>query len=149
VNLKNSGDEPVFIEAVRILGVTDGFQLLGIRTRPVPGIEEGMFIGDQGFPPQNFVTKPLAEQNVVLVPDEFNPDGEPIGGLELAIGVTVSKPGVAGSRAVEVTYRVGDKQYREEFPAEIYLCAPADAYPGDTCPGDARGRFGDGTVGEE
>ncbi|MGH9000743.1 MAG: hypothetical protein ACRDY7_15295 [Acidimicrobiia bacterium] len=144
VLLLNDGDEPAVLEHVRLLGATGGIEFLGVRTRPWPGPDDpGTFIGDVGFPPENFITKPIAEQHVVAVAKQFNVDGDPDDGLELAIGVTATRPGVARSRAVEVTYRVGDTRYREEYPATIYLCAPAEAFPGDTCPGDARGRFSD------
>ena len=99
-----------------------------------------MFVGDVGFPPENYLTKPLSEQNLVAVPEKFSPEGEPIGGLELAIGISATRPAVARSRAVEVTYRVGDSATREEFPAEIYLCSPQEEpFPGRRVPGMRKG----------
>lgn len=150
VILLNEGDEPAVIERVRVLGVTDGIEVLGIHTRRVPGTdgELGTFIGAVGFPPQGYVTRPLAEQNVVPVPTEFTEGGSPAAGLELAIGVRATQPGVGRARGVEITYRVGGKRYREEINAGIYLCAPAADFTEDeSCPGELMDRFSDEVVG--
>lgn len=146
--LLNYGDQPAVIEQVRLLGVTDGLELLGVFTRPVPDEhDQGMFLGEFGFPPPKWPSKPLAEQNVVPVPTTFSETGDPAEGLELVIGVRATRPGVARARAVEFTYRVGDRRYREEYQGSIYLCAPGERYQGDACPGDAEGVFSDEVAG--
>ncbi|MGH8998136.1 MAG: hypothetical protein ACRDY7_01950 [Acidimicrobiia bacterium] len=106
-----------------------------------------MFQGDFGFPPTRWPSKPLAEQNVVPVAKTFTEDGAPIEALELVIGVTPTEAGVARARAVEFTYRVGDRRFREEYEGSIYLCAPGERYPGDLCPGDAQDQFSDEVAG--
>lgn len=82
----NGARKPAVIERVRLLGVTDGLELLGMRTRPVPDQEgKGMFLGANGFPPPEWPSQPFAQANQVPVPREFNEKGDPIEGLELVI----------------------------------------------------------------
>ena len=140
----NGAKKPAVIERVRLLGVTDGLELLGMRTRPVPDQEgKGMFLGANGFPPPEWPSQPFARANQVPVPREFNEEGDPIEGLELVIGVRATRPGVARFRAVEFTYKVGGRRYREEWEGSIYLCAPSETYTNDTCPGAAKDDFSD------
>jgi hypothetical protein len=146
--LRNRGSEAATIERVRLLGVSDGLELLGVYSRPVPDEQErGMFLGDFGFPPAQWPSKPLAEQNVVPVAKTFTESGEPGEGLELVIGVKATRPGVARARAIEFTYRIGDRRYREEYEGAIYLCAPMEQFTSETCPGKAEGHFSDEVAG--
>ena len=56
---------------------------------------------------------------------------------------------MARFEAVEVTYKVGSRRYREVFEDSVYLCAPYDAYTGNgDCPSEeVKGRFDDRTLG--
>ncbi len=147
--LINKGKRPAVVERVRLLGVTGGLELLGVMTHPVPDEKgQGMFLGLFGFPPTDldYPSKPLSEQNVVPVAKTFNESGEPDEGLELVIGVKATRPGVARARAIEFTYKAGGRKYREVYPGAIYLCAPKEQFPDDTCPGDAHGNFSDGVA---
>ena len=147
VLLGNLGDEPAVVERVRLVGVKGPIQFLGVRTRPVPGTDaDGIFAGIKGFPPDGFVTRPLAEQNVVPVPTEFTEAGGPLQNLELALGVRSTGAGVGRAWGVEVTYRVDDTRYVERIKARIYLCAPAADFRADidgTCPGKFQDDFSD------
>ena len=116
--------------------MTDGLEFIEVRTRLFP--QEPTFIGMLGFPPTDPMyssSRSLEEQGEVPAPKTFNAAGEPDEGMQLVIGVRAPRPGVARSRGVEVTYRVGERQYREVYQHEIYLCVPAEAFGGDDCPG--------------
>lgn len=143
-NLRVEGDEPAVIESVRVLGLTGPIEFLGVRTRLLPS-EDGNFLGDNGFPPPKYPAKLLSEQNVVPVVTNFSEKGNPLDALQLLVGFKVTGPGIAKFRAVEVTYRVGDRRYREEYETFTYLCAPESEYPVESpkCPGEDEDRFDD------
>jgi len=150
VLLLNKGDKPATLERVRLLGVTGSLELLAVHTRPVPDERgQGLYLGDTGFPRTDYPTRPLAEQNVVPVPKTFSPEGTPYERLQIILGVQVREPGVARFEAVEVTYKVGGRRYREVFDDSVYLCAPYDAFTGNgDCPSEeVRDRFDDRTIG--
>ena len=41
---------------------------------------------------------------------------------------------------------VTGRRYRQTYEGAMYLCAPKEQYPGDTCPGVARDHFGEGSA---
>lgn len=142
VLLTNSAGTPATLESVRLLGVSGGLELLGIRSRTVPDEQgRGMFIGLAGFPPHEWSSTPLESNHVVPVPKTFTESGNPNEGLELVIGVRATRTGVARARAVEFTYKVDGRRYRGVYEGSMYLCAPAENFTAETCPGDAKGRF--------
>lgn len=144
VLLLNTAKEPATLESVRLLGITGGLEVLGIRSRSVPDEEgRGMFISLGGYPPHEWSSTPLESNHVVPVGTTFTDDGTPNEGLELVIGVRATRPGVARLRAVEFTYKVGGRRYREVYDGSLYLCAPAEDFTAETCPGDAQGKFDD------
>ena len=148
--LLNEGKKPAVLERVRLLGVTGSLELLAVHTRLVPDErDQGLYLGDTGFPRVDYPSRPLAEQNIVPVAKTRTPDGSPGEGLQLVLGVRVNEPGVARFEAVEVTYKVGARRYREVFDDSVYLCAPYDAYTGNgDCPSDEiRNQFDDRTLG--
>ena len=148
--LLNKAKRPARLERVRLLGVTGSLELLAVHTRPVPDERgQGLYLGDAGFPRADYPTRPLAEQNVVPVPTTFSPEGTPYERLQVVLGVQVGEPGVARFEAVEITYKVGGRRYREVFEDSVYLCAPVDVYKGEgQCPSDdVRDRFDDRTLG--
>jgi len=148
--LLNEGKRPAVLERVRLLGVTGSLELLAVHTRPVPDErDQGLYLGDTGFPRADYPTRPLAEQNVVPVARTRTPDDSPGEGLQVVLGVQVNEPGVARFEAVEITYKVGGRRYREVFDDSVYLCAPYDAYTGNgDCPSDeVRGKFDDRILG--
>ena len=81
-----------------------------------------------GFPPPEFPAKPLSEENVVPVPKEFSENGSAYEGLQLVVGVKSTGPGIGRIRGVEVTYRVGNRRYRNSSEGNGFLCAPAADY---------------------
>jgi hypothetical protein len=148
--LLNEGKKPVVVERVRLLGVTGSLELLAVHTRQVPDERgQGFYFGDSGFPRSDYPSRPLAEQNVVPVPKTFSPEGNPYEGLQIVLGVQVNETGVARFEAVEVTYKVGGRRYREVYDDSVYLCAPYDAYTGNgDCPSpEVKDRFDDRTLG--
>lgn len=148
--LLNKGKKPAKLERVRLLGVTGSFELLAVHTRPVPDErDQGLYLGDTGFPRTDYPSRPLAEQNVVPVPTTFSPEGTPYERLQIILGVQVGEPGVARFEAVEVTYKVGGRRYREVFQDSVYLCAPVAVYKAEgQCPSDeVRNQFDDRTLG--
>lgn len=144
VLLTNTAKKPATLEGLRLLGITGGLEILGIRSRSVPDEQgRGMFIGLPGYPPAEWSSTPLESNHVVPVPETFTETGNPNEGLELVIGVRATRPGVARLRAVEFTYKVGGRRYREVYDGSLYLCAPAEDFTAETCPGDAQGKFDD------
>lgn len=140
VRLRNLGDEPAVIEQVRMLGVTGPFEFLGVMGLRLPDDGEH-FIGGfrTGFPTHELRARPLSE---VPVPVQDGDEGK---SLQLVVGVRVTGPGVARASGAEITYRIGDKQYRETFEDEVYLCAPAADYT-EGCAGAGGEGFDDRTV---
>jgi hypothetical protein len=145
VVLTNRSTTPALLEKVRVLGISPGFEVLGVRAIPTPVVPHEVYnyLGDFGFPPAKYPSKPLAEEHVVPVAQTHDKSGEPYEGLELVIGARATQPGVARARGVEFTYRIGSRRYKQVFEGAMYLCAPKEQFQGDACPGDARGRFGD------
>jgi hypothetical protein len=133
--LLNRGRKPAVIEKVRVLGVSGGFEVLGVRTNPVPG-----------FPPNNSPSASLAERHVVPVPKSRTESGGPNEGLQLVIEARATEAGVARARGIEVSYQVGHRHYRRSHEGAMYLCAPPDQFPGHACPGDAENLFDDVVV---
>ena len=82
---------------------------------------------------------------MVPVATNFTEEGTPLDALQLVVGFKVTGPGIAKFRGVEVTYKVGDRRYREVYETFTYLCAPESEYPvgGDNCPGKDGERFDD------
>jgi hypothetical protein len=147
VLLRNRAKTSATLERIRVLGVTGGLEVLGVHTRLVPDeAGRGMFLSAFGYPPAEWSTKPLADQHVVPVGKTFLEDGDPNEGLELVIGVRATRPGVARARAVEFTYTVGGKRYREVDEGSVYLCTPTEDFTADTCPGEAHEKFDDASV---
>ena len=146
--LVNRSKAPAVLEKVRIIGMTPGFEVLGVRAIATPVVPKQVYnyVGDVGFPPANYASKPLAEEHVVPVPKTYTGSGDPYEGLELVIGARATQPGVARARGIEFTYRVGGKRYRRTYEGAMYLCAPREQFQGDACPGDARDKFGEGTA---
>lgn len=126
-SLFNGGKEEAKVEGVRLLP-QGRIELVGVRTLLLPR-DGGGIISLPEFPPKDFPSRPLAEQNVVAgaVP---RPAGEPEPNLQFVLGVRTSQPGVARTDAVEVTYVVGERRFVEAFPVKIILCAPAEVYFG-------------------
>lgn len=144
VLLLNTAKKPATLETVRLLGISGGLEVLGVRSRSVPDEEgRGMFISLGGYPPHDWSSTPLESNHVVPVGATFAEDGTPNEGLELVIGVRATRPGVGRARAVEFTYKVGGRRYREVYDGSLYLCAPAEDFTADTCPGDTKGKFDD------
>ena len=132
--LLNQSTKPALIEKVRILGVSGGFEVLGVRTNPVP------------FPPNDYLSASLAQRHVVPVSRSRTASGGPNEGLQLVIGARATEAGVARARGVEVSYRVGQRHYRRSHEGPMYLCAPGDEFPGNSCPGETEGQFGNAVV---
>ena len=142
VVLFNKGSEPAVLEKLRILGVTGGFELLGVRTNPAPlSPTTYNFLGAFGFPPDEYPSHSLAEAHVVPVAKTKTKSGEPTEGLQLVIGARATRPGVAHARAVEFTYRVGHRRYRNSYEGSMYLCTPKEQFTAESCPGVAEGKF--------
>jgi hypothetical protein len=134
IMISNYGKRAATVERVRLVGVTGPLQLLGLRARDLPD-PQGTFLQADGFPPSDYHTRPIADDNSVPVPKEFSPEGGPIDALQLVIGVRATAPGVARAKGVEVTYKVGDTRHREVFFNEFYLCAPKSEWgDGSECP---------------
>ena len=132
--LLNRSDKPAVIENVRILGVSRGFEVLDVRTTPVP------------TPSSDYPSASLAERHVVPTSKGRAESGEPNQGLRLVIGARATEAGVARAQGVEVSYRVGHRRYRRSYEGPMYLCAPESQYLGSTCPGEAEGQFGSAVV---
>ena len=154
--LTNLGTEPAVVERARLLRSTANLELLGIHSHLVGHghtEKDQLLIGDRsGFPLERYPSRPLREQNVVRVPDEYLPNGSPAEGLQIVFGLRMAQPagqpGLAGGSDVEVTYRVGSRRYREVYRYAVYLCAPELDYHKHPCPPEEfRGKFEDRALG--
>lgn len=132
----NLGKRDAVIERVRLVGVTGPLEVLGLRTRPFPDDGPTLSFGMYGFPPTEKPSHDPSKVNVVPGDPELTPAGNPAEVLQLVIGVMATAPGIAANRGVEVTYRVGDKRYREIWNDAFELCAPKSDYVagGKECP---------------
>ncbi|HZQ78665.1 MAG TPA: hypothetical protein VFE55_15120 [Acidimicrobiia bacterium] len=140
VRLSNRADQPAVVERVRILGVTGGFEVLGVRVIPRQygtGASDAIPAGPTG----GAGLKRLGGEHVIPV-SKARAGGAPDDGLELAIAARATVPGVARMRGIEITYRVGRRRYRRTGDAPLYLCAPPDRYSFENCPGEAENDFG-------
>lgn len=148
VALFNYGKKPARVERVRLLGVIGPLELLGMRTRQIPS-PDGYPLGAVGYPPTEYTSKLLAEDNVVPVPTSFAEAGEPDQHMQLVIGVRTTGPGVAGAKRIEVTYKAGGRRYREVIANSVWLCSPPEEYePKGGCPPrEAEERVSDRTLG--
>ena len=126
-SLFNGGKEEAKVESVRLLP-QGRIELIGVRTLLLPR-DGGGIISLPEFPPKDYPSRPLAEQNVVAGAVPRPPD-EPEPNLQFILGVRTSRPGVARTDEVEVTYTVGKQRFIEAFPVKIILCAPAALYFG-------------------
>ena len=147
VMLKNSGKAAATLEKVRILGLTGGFEVLGVGTNPWPTSPEEATKSGQAIP------APAAPTPGVLVGSKVIPaattevaPGQSDGRIQLRIAARAARTGVARARGVEITYRIGPRRYRQSSDASMYLCAPAADFIAQTCPGDAEGKFDDMSV---
>lgn len=137
--LLNHAKVPITVQRARLLDVVGGLELVGVLARPVPdGNGKGLMAGELVYPPVEHPSQPLAQLHTVPIATEFTANGEPLNGLQIIFGVRTTRPGVAGARAVEITYRVGGHRFRETYKQKLYLCAPADAYSSSTTPEDDR-----------
>lgn len=145
--LRNKGSKPAVLESVRVLGVTGGFEVLGVRTNPTPLRPDVYhFFGALGFPPHDYPSDPLADKHVVPVAKHRTKTGEPEKGLQLVIGARASEAGVARARGVEFTYRVGHRRYHRSYEGSMVICAPKEQFTAETCPGNAEDQFDDVVV---
>lgn len=124
-SLFNPGDAPAQVEHVRLLP-PDRLEVVGVRTMLLPR-DGGGIIGLPEFPPKDYPSRPLAEQNVVAAAAPRAAE-EPEPNLQVLVGVRVSQPGVFRTDQVEVTYTVGGRRFVEAFPIKIILCAPTAPY---------------------
>ena len=147
VMLRNAGTKPAVLERVRVLGVTGGFEVLGVRTRPWPVSPEAYASAAQGFPPTGTAPAALDGNPVVPVAKARPGSGDSENAVQLVIGARAAAPGVARARGVQIRYRVGHRRYRRSTDASMYLCAPSERFTAEqSCPGDAEGRFADVVV---
>ena len=133
--LTNRGKTPAVLEKIRVLGPTDGFEVLGVRTNPVPLRHDlSFFVGALGFPPDEYPSDSLADRHVV--PKARTPEVDSEEGLQLVVGARARSNGVARARGVELTYRVGPRRYRRASEASMHICAPKERYRLESCPMD-------------
>jgi hypothetical protein len=130
--LWNYGKKPAIVERVRVLGVTGPIEVLDIWARQHPsGPKPHTFMFLFGFPPPDYPSKPLAEENTVRVPRTFSDSGSADEGLQLVVGVKSTGPGIGRIRGIEVTYRVGERRFRNSSNGRGFLCAPPAEYLAD------------------
>ena len=132
VTLRNRATKPAILERVRIVGLTGGFEVLGVQANRLP-IRLGL--------PGAGRSSSLAGEHVVPVSRTHSASGEPEDGLQLMIGARATAPGVARARGVEISYRIGPRHYRRSSDGAMYLCAPKEQFDIGTCPGDAKDQF--------
>jgi len=135
--LTNRGKTPAVLEKIRVLGSTDGFEVLGVRTNHFPlSANVGFFSGALGFPPNGYPSDSLADRHVVPAAKRGTAEDNSEVGLQLVVGARAKWIGVARAWGVEVTYRVGPRRFRRTSGASMQICAPKDRYRFEDCPMD-------------
>jgi hypothetical protein len=120
--LKNIGDEPISLSHVELLGDEVPFEIVG-----------AMYAGDarkigalqlsEGFPPDRpKLLGPLEPLDGAVIEP-----GDDLG-IELLLGLRVSREGYGERTGVRVFYEAGGKDYYVDMPAGLVLCPPG----GDT-----------------
>ncbi|HET9770402.1 MAG TPA: hypothetical protein VFS16_05895 [Acidimicrobiia bacterium] len=129
--LWNYGKKPATVERVRVLGVTGPIEVLDVWARQHPsGPKPHTFMFLFGFPPPEYPSKPLAEENTVPVPT-LSDTGSAYEGLQLVVGVRSTGAGIGRIQGIEVTYRIGERRFRNSSNGRGFLCAPAAEYRAD------------------
>jgi|GEM_PF-2936571 len=142
ITLRNTARQAATLEKVSIVGMTGGFDVVGVRADPAPtGAGAGTPAPVPRFPSAEGQPFTLAGAHVVPAATS-GADGAADHGLQLVLGARATAPGVARMRGIEITYRVGPRRYRRTTDAAIYLCAPRQRFTAANCPGGAEGRFG-------
>ena len=120
--------------------MTGGFEVLAVRANPWPTGSGAGTPAAPGVPSSEGRPSSLAGEHVVPG-SKTRTAGEAVQGLQPVIEARATVPGVARIRGIEITYRVGPRQYRHSSDPSIFLCAPLERYTAENCPGDAERRF--------
>jgi hypothetical protein len=130
LTLRNPGSRAATLEAVRLLDVDPGFELIDVLVVEPNGTTPLIAV-DVGFPPQEpgGATHPVAGYTVepTKSPEQF---------VQILVGATITTRGMVGARRMAVDYRVGRMRYRAVYPYSIWLCTHLDI-PAGGCTGPA------------
>jgi hypothetical protein len=114
VDLTNSGTQAAVIDSISLEHTTAGFQFVGARVAgPNRRFGEEEII--KGFPPHQRQLGPLT-----AVPGARIAPGK--GGVDLLIGLKVTRPGIQIRGGVEVNYHVGGDHYSYYAPVAVVNC---------------------------
>lgn len=123
--LSNTGSRPATLEAVRLLDVDPGFELVGALVVEPDGT--GLIGVDLGYPPGDPGGKTARVAGYVVKPARGPHDF-----VQVLIGATITARGRYGARRIAVDYRVGTARYRAVFDDSLWLCTHLDV-PEDGC----------------
>ena len=121
VALVNAGRTPAVLEDLRVVGVTDGFEVLDVRAESS--------IDDT-------IGAPLVDRHTVgAVSSPSTVPNESGNRLRIAVTARATQPGAGRAKGLEITYRVGRRRYRRFDAGSMYLCAPPEDFAERSCVG--------------
>ena len=129
-----STPEDAIIDDVRMLG-DDGLEIIGVKLAPPPRpLGSSQLINK--WPPRqagSFDADTLVDAQGATIGPAVGDDEM---GWELLIGIRVVAEGVHKRDAIVVDYRVGDRLYSDELPAELVVCTDKKYERDGFCPFD-------------
>jgi hypothetical protein len=117
--VENGSERTATLEAVELARATAGMRIVGSYAQPVRAGPAVGFVN--GFPPANATRARSAVAGYRLAPGTE---------VRIVVGLTVERSGRFVSRALRLSYRVGDDRYRADWPLGVRLCAPRRQYFG-------------------
>ena len=120
LTLHNPGSRPAILEAVHLLDVDPGLDVIDVMVVEPDGTAPLVAV-DVGFPPQKpgGTMYPVAGYTLAPAqsPEQF---------VQILVGATITRRGMVGARRMAVDYRIGRMRYRAVYRYSIWLCAERD-----------------------
>jgi hypothetical protein len=117
--VENGSKRTATLERIELARVTAGMRIVGSYVQPVRAGAPVGFLN--GFPPANAGRVRSAVAGYALAPGAE---------VRIVLGLTVERNGRFVTRALRLSYRVGDDRYRADWPLGVRLCAPKRRYFG-------------------
>lgn len=124
LTLRNPGSQAAILEAVRLLDVDRGFDLIDVLVVEPDGTAPLVAV-DVGFPPEKPGGVTHAVAGYTVVPSERAEQF-----IQILVGATITTRGMVGARRMAVDYRIGRMRYRAVYPYSLWLCTHRDVPAG-------------------
>jgi hypothetical protein len=117
----NRGDAAATLERVELVDADPGLQLVGAYAQTAEDPHPVGLLA--GFPPEGASPARRPVRGYVVAPGR---------GVRVVVGIGASSKGASTAHALRLSYQVGERAYRADWPLAIRLCAPARAWA-DRC----------------